>query len=395
MISSLLVRLFIKNPDDVKCNAVRASYGTLGSVVGITCNILLSILKITVGLISGSISIAADGFNNLSDIGSSVVTMIGFKMAGKPADSDHPFGHGRIEYMSAFIVAILIMLVGFELLKSSFTALISNDAAPKYSFVAIIILLISVLIKLWLFFFNKKLGKKINSEALAATAQDSLNDTIATTVILASVGISLVITLPFNLDAVMGILVALFILYSGISSAKNTLNDILGTPPEKELIEDIENTIMSFKEFVGIHDLIIHNYGPGRQFASVHVEVPHNSDIVKCHEQIDLCEKLLQEKLDVSVVIHMDPIDVDNEVVTETRTRLSEAIKVIDSALTLHDFRMTPLSENRTNLIFDVVVPGGLKISHKELDEKIKELAKLINPTFMCVITFDNDFTGK
>ncbi|MBP3599665.1 MAG: cation transporter [Clostridia bacterium] len=395
MISALLVRLFIKNHEDVKDNRVRQSYGTLGSVVGIICNLILCTLKIAVGFITGSISVAADGLNNLSDMGSSIVTMIGFKMAGKPADNDHPFGHGRIEYMSAFIVAVLILLVGFELLKTSITALIKGEISPEYSVTAAIILFISVLIKLWMFFFNRKLGKKICSEALTATAQDSLNDCIATTVILISVGISMLFTLPFNLDAVMGILVSIFILYSGISSAKNTLNDILGTPPEKELIENIEATIMSFKEFIGIHDLIVHNYGPGRQFASVHVEVPQNSNIVKCHEQIDLCEKLLYEKLDISVVIHMDPIDTENETVTETKLKLAESLKIIDSSLTMHDFRMTPISDQRTNLIFDVVVPSSVKLSHKELDEKIKGLAKLINPTFMCVITFDNDFTGK
>ena len=394
MISSLLIRLFIKNSEDVKDNTVRGAYGTLGSVVGIICNLILCILKITVGLISGSISIAADGLNNLSDIGSSVVTMIGFKMAGKPADNDHPFGHGRIEYMSAFIVAILILLVGFELFKSSFTALTDGGTTPTYSAISIIILIVSVLIKLWMFLFNRKLGKKIDSEALLATAQDSFNDSIATTVILISVGISMLVKLPFNLDAVMGILVALFILYSGFSSAKNTLNDILGTPPPKELIEDIENTIMSFEEFIGIHDLIVHNYGPGRQFASVHVEVPHTTDIITTHEQIDLCEKILEEKLGISVVIHMDPIDVDDEVVNETRQKLSESLHIIDENLSLHDFRMTPLTEHQTNLIFDVVVPSGVKMSLNELEEKIKSLAKLINPTFTCVITFDNDFTG-
>ena len=394
MISNLLVRLFVKKPEEVKDSAVRESYGTLGSVVGIICNLILCILKISIGLIIGSISIAADGFNNLSDMGSSVVTMIGFKMAGKPADNDHPFGHGRIEYISAFIIAVFILLVGFELFKSSLLSLINGEESPKYSAVALIILSVSVIIKLWMFFFNRKLGKTISSETLIATAQDSLNDCIATTVILVSVSISMLITLPFNLDAAMGILVALFIFYSGISSAKNTFNDILGTPPDKELICEIENTIMSFEEFVGIHDLIVHNYGPGRQFASVHVEVPQCNDIVKCHEQIDLCEKLVHEKLNISLVIHMDPIDTENEVVTETRNKLAESLKIIDNSLTLHDFRMTPLSDKRTNLIFDVVVPASVKLSHRELEEKIKSLAKLINPTFMCVITFDNDFMG-
>ncbi|MBR4123158.1 MAG: cation transporter [Clostridia bacterium] len=393
--TALLVKLFIKNPSDIKNLKVREAYGTLGSCVGIACNLLLSFIKIAVGLISGSISIIADGLNNLSDIGSSVITMIGFKLAGKPADSDHPFGHGRMEYMSAFIVAVLIILVGFELLKSSATTLINGEKLPSYSLISIIILAISIIIKLWLYFFNKKLGKKLSSDALIATAKDSLNDSITTFIILVSVAISMITALPFNLDAVMGILVSLFILYSGISSAKDTINQILGMPPEKELIEDIENTILSFEEFVGIHDLIVHNYGPGRQFASVHVEVPQNINTVKCHEQIDLCEKLLYEKLDISVVIHMDPIDTDNEAVSEIKSKLSQSLKCIDQSLTLHDFRMTPVGENQTNLIFDVVVPSKVSLSKNELRKCIEDAAKQINPTFVCVITFDNDYMGN
>lgn len=393
--SNLLVRLFVKNYTDVKDRQVRGSYGTLGSLVGIACNLLLSIIKISVGLISGSISIAADGLNNLSDIGSSLVTMIGFKLAGKPADSDHPFGHGRMEHMSAFIVAILIILVGFELFKSSVDTLANGGALPEYSPIAIIILVISILIKLWLFAFNRKLGKTIDSEALLATAQDSLNDTVATIVILISVIVSMVATLPFNLDAILGIALSVFIVYSGIMSAKETMDQILGGPPSSELVEEIEKTVLSFDEFVGIHDLIVHNYGPGRQFASVHVEVPYTSDIVKCHEQVDLCEKMVQEKLDICLVIHMDPIDTQNQEVIDTKTKLSEAIKVIDEKLTLHDFRMTPFSDKQTNLIFDVVLPSNLKISEKDMLEKIRVIAKLINPTFECVITFDRDFIGN
>ena len=344
---------------------------------------------------SGSISIVADGLNNLSDMGSSVITMIGFKLANKPADSDHPFGHGRMEYMSAFIVAILILLVGFELLKSSFSSLISGDMSPTYSITAIIILSLSILMKFWLFLFNRKIGRKIGSEALIATAKDSLNDAITTFVILASVTVTMLFEISFNLDALMGLFVSVFILYSGISSAKETINQILGMPPEKQLIEDIENTILSFEDFAGIHDLIVHNYGPGRQFASVHVEVPQNIDTVKCHEQIDLCEKLLFETLDVSVVIHMDPIDTDNSLVAQTRQTLSEAIKTIDDRLTLHDFRMTPKAKTRTNLIFDVVIPSDFKISADDLKTQINIKAKEINETFCCVITIDNDYTGN
>ena len=393
--TKLLIKLFIKNSEDINDGTVRLKYGTLGGAVGIVCNLFLCALKIAVGLITASISIVADGLNNLSDMGSSIITMIGFKMAGKPADSDHPFGHGRMEYMSAFVVSMLILLVGAELLKSSAKALISGEGAPTYSVWAIIILAISVLVKLWMCLFNRKLGKKIDSEALLATAQDSLNDMVATTVILISVGVSMLVTLPFNLDAVMGILVAIFILYSGLASAKDTLNEILGTPPEKKLIEEIESTVLSFEEFKGIHDLIVHNYGPGRQFASVHVEVPQDSDIVKCHEQIDLCEKLVDEKLNISLVIHMDPIDVNNEAVANTKASILKAVKEINENMSVHDFRMTPASKKRTNLIFDVVVPSAVKLSHEELNEIISEKAKNINPTYCCVITFDNDFTGR
>ncbi|MBQ6848357.1 MAG: cation transporter [Clostridia bacterium] len=392
--TELLARLFIKNSDNIKDNTVRKAYGTLGGVVGIVCNLILCVIKITVGLISGSISIMADGLNNLSDMGSSLVTIIGFKLAGKPADRDHPFGHGRIEYISAFIVSLFILIVGIDLLESSFTALINGDKTPIYSIWAMLILVISVLVKLWMFLFNRKLGKKISSDVLLATSKDSLNDSLATTAVLLSVGVSLIVELPFNLDALMGVLVSFFILWAGISSARDTLDQILGKPPEKELIEELENTILSFKGFVGIHDLIVHNYGPGRQFASVHVEVPQDIDIVKCHEQVDLCEKIVGEQFDLSLVIHMDPIDINNEVVTETKQKMAEAIKVIDQNLTLHDFRMTPLSEKRINLIFDVVVPADVKISEKELNEKIINLAKLINPIFECVITFDKDFSG-
>ena len=392
--TELLIRWFIKDADNVTDTAVRKNYGTLGSFVGIICNLLLCSFKITVGGITGSISIVADGLNNLSDMGSSVVAMIGFKLADKPADSDHPFGHGRMEYMSAFVVAILILLVGFELLKSSVTALINNTAQPQYTYFALAVLLVSILFKLWMFLFNRKLGKKIGSGTLFATAQDSLNDVVATSVILISAVVCKIFTLPFNLDAVMGIFVALFILFSGITTAKDTINQILGEPPEKSLIDDIENTILSFKEFVGIHDLIVHNYGPGRQFASVHVEVPQDIDIVKCHEQIDLCEKLVGEKLDINLVIHMDPIDVNDESVLATKRNIAEGLKIIDSGLTLHDFRMTPQSDTRTNLIFDVVIPSDLKMGEKELEQKIIAMARLINPTFCPVITFDRDFTG-
>ncbi len=393
--TALLTRLFIKNPDNVKDNRTREAYGSLSGVVGIAINLLLCIFKISVGLLTASISIVADGLNNLSDMGSSVITILGFKLANKPADKDHPFGHGRIEYMSAFIVAILILLVGGELLKTSVTALIDGVSMPTYSIGSIIILAVSVVFKIWLFLFNRKLGKKIESETLLATAQDSLNDSVATAVILLSVAISKLVTVPFNLDAVMGIAVAVFILFAGFNAAKETLNRILGEPPEKELIDDLEKAILSHDEFVGIHDLIVHNYGPGRLFASVHVEVPQDIDIVACHEQIDLCEKEIYETLKIALVIHMDPIDVNNESVNDVKQKIIFGIKEINPELTLHDFRMTPFADRQTNLIFDVVIPQSLKISTDELNKKINDKALEINPTFRCVVTFDQDFTGK
>lgn len=392
--TELLIRLFVKNYRDTDDKAVRENYGTLGSGVGIACNIILCTVKIAIGLITGSMSVIADGLNNLSDMGSSVITMIGFKLSGKPADRDHPFGHGRMEYMSAFIVSILIIIVGVELCISSVKALIAGESAPVYDTVALVVLALSVAFKLWMYIFNRKLGNTISSGALLATAQDSVNDSIATAAILAAAIVSSLVSLPFNLDAVMATGVGLFIIWSGITSAKDTLDEILGGPPEKELIDQLEKEILSFEDFLGIHDLIVHNYGPGRQFASVHVEVPQDIDIVECHERIDICEKLVSEKVGISLVIHMDPIDVNNEEVANTRSMIGEAVKEIDSRITIHDFRMTPFAKERTNLIFDAVIPSDVKLTKSELDERIGQIARNINPTYVCVITYDDDYTG-
>lgn len=390
--TELLVKLFIKDSNNTKSADVRRKYGTLGSVVGIVCNILLCAVKIAVGTITASISIIGDGLNNLSDMGSSVITMIGFKLSNKPADSDHPFGHGRMEFISAFIVSALIIVVGAELFISSVKTLFSGESAPAHTVVSISVLIVSVIFKLWMFLFNKKLSKRINSTALLATAKDSLGDAAATTAILLAALVTYFFTLPFNLDAVMAIGVSLFILWSGISSAKDTIGEILGGPPEAELIKEMEDLIMSFDGFLGIHDLIVHNYGVGRQFASVHVEVPQDVDIVKCHERIDLCEKFVCEKTGVELVIHMDPIDADNEQVNSVKQKMVEIIKSIDERLTLHDFRMTPPAENRTNLIFDVVIPSDFKKPQKQLEEEIIKGAKEIDETYCLVITFDNSY---
>ncbi len=389
--TKLLLKLFVKNYKNTDDKAVRERYGVLGGTVGIVCNLLLSVVKIILGVVSNSVSVIADAMNNLSDTASSVITLIGFKAAGKPADEDHPFGHGRIEYMAAFIVSALILLVGFELLKSSVEKIIS-PVAVQVNYITLIILLLSSLTKLWMYFFNKKLSRAVDSGVLAATAQDSLNDALVTFAILLSVGVMVVYEI--NIDPYVGLLMSGFILYTGFKAAKETIDPLLGTPPEKELIEELHKTILSFEGFIGIHDLIVHNYGPGRVFASVHIEVPVDIDIVRCHEQVDLCEKVVNEKLGVELVVHMDPIVTNDETVNKTKEQLRVVLTGIDQRLSFHDFRMTPKGENRTNLIFDVVMPVSIKMSEEEISQKITDEMRKLDPTFFFVITFDKDYTA-
>ncbi len=378
--------------NDVKA---RNKIGNLSGAVGIALNLLLCIIKIAAGVFSGAISLIADGLNNLSDMGSSVVTIIGFKLSAKPADADHPYGHGRMEYMSALLVAALIITVGVEMLKSSVGTLISGESAPSITMLANISLVISIAVKLGLFILNRYLSRLINSEVLAATAKDSLNDCVASGAILLSLIITSFVELPFNLDAVMALGVSLFILWAGFCAARDTVDELLGKPADKATVEEIKNIVLSFDTFYGIHDLIVHSYGPGRQFASVHVEVPLDSDIAACHEQADICERLVRERLGIELVIHTDPIDVNNETVTSARKAMAEAIKGIDERLTLHDFRMTAAGKTYTNLIFDVVVPAGMMPAGDALRREIAEKAKQINENYLCVITLDNDYTAK
>lgn len=388
--TKLLLKIFVKDYKNTKDETVRERYGALGSFMGIFCNLLLFILKLILGLISGSVSIMADAFNNLSDIGSSVVTLLGFKLSKKPADPDHPFGHGRMEYMSAFIVAVLILLVGAELFKSSVSKIFSPEPL-NISLITVIGLIISIAVKLWMSFFSRKLSKLINSGSLKATAQDSLNDCISTSCVLISIIIYKFTDL--NLDPYMGVLVALFILWSGFSSAKETMSPLLGEPPSKELIDGIKNGILKYKEFSGLHDLIVHNYGPGRCFASVHVEVPADINVLKCHELIDRAESEISAALGIEIVMHMDPIAVDDSGVTETYNALLEKVHTIDSRLALHDFRMVE-GENRINLVFDVVVPPDFQMSKAELKSEICDLVREIDERYCCVIQVDIDLTG-
>ena len=332
----------------------------------------------------------ADAFNNLSDIGSSVVALLGFKLSKKPADPDHPFGHGRMEYMSAFIVAILICLVGFELFKTS----VAKIFAPQdisLSVFTIIGLVVSILIKLWMFLFNRKLGKQINSTTLIATARDSLNDSIATFAVL--VAMLIFKFWGINLDAYMGVGVAAFILWSGFTTAKETLDPLLGQPPSKELIKELQSALLVHPEFLGIHDLIVHNYGPGRCFASVHIEVPEDINTLYCHELIDATEIEIKEKLQIEIVIHMDPICINDENLTRTKKAVAAKLLEWNEKITIHDFRMV-LGENRTNLVFDIVIPHELShLPQSEIKTMVDMLVKEIDSRYFSVIQIDYDYT--
>lgn len=385
--TSLLIKLFIKEKPDHP--DYRTKCGNLAGAIGIFSNLLLFILKLTAGILSASISVMADAMNNLSDMGSSVVTMLGFRLASMPADPDHPYGHGRFEYISAFIVSGLILLVGVELLKSSIDKII-NPVPISFTWVSVIILAASVLVKFWMFLFNRKVGRKIESDAVIATAADSRNDALTTAAILISVIVMM--QWGINIDAYMGIAISLFIIWSGFKTAKETLDPLLGQPLDMEKAKELEREIMSFDGFLGVHDLMTHNYGVGRSFASVHVEVPYNSDIVKCHEQVDLCEKLVFERTGVHLTIHMDPVETDNDKLNFAKSVIAERVKEIHPSLSIHDFRMTPKSDERTNLIFDVVVPADMGGKNSELKTKIEKIAKEIDPTYCCVIQFDIDY---
>ena len=367
---------------------MRAAYGELSGAVGIFVNIALCIAKFFVGTLTGSISVSADAVNNLSDAGSSVVTLVSFKLAKKPADKDHPYGHGRIEYIAALIVSFFILMMGFELLKSSIDK-IRNPAPVTFSTVALVILLASIAAKLWLAYFNHKLGKKIDSAATKAVVTDSLSDTAATAVALAALLLSRVTDLP--VDGWFGIAVALFIFRSGAEILKDTAGLLLGKPPEKEFFDEIEHEILSYDGIIGVHDLIIHDYGPGRSFASVHAEVPANVDIMQSHDTVDLIERDLQHKYGMLVSIHMDPVVVDDARVNELKAICKKVLLDIDESLTLHDFRMVE-GPTHTNLIFDVVAPPEFSINDRALCDTIAEKLSKIDERYFSVVTVDHAF---
>lgn len=377
--TKLIVRLFIKDAENTSNVAIRTRYGVVAGIVGIVCNIILAAMKLVLGVLANSIAVTADATNNLSDSATSALTLIGFKLASKPADRDHPFGHGRIEYICALVIAFFVLFVGFEVGKSSVSRIISGEAS-EFSYVVVIGLLLSIIIKLWLNVFNKKLGEKIGSTAMQAAAADSLSDAASTAVTLISIIASAFTSFP--IDGYVGILVCLLIFKTGIEILRDTLTPLLGTAPDSELVKHVSEEIMSYEKIYGIHDLIVHEYGPGKIFASLHAEVSSTEDISESHALIDLIENEISRKLGIEILIHMDPLEVENEEVCAIRDRVHEEIKKLDKSFSVHDFRIVPSGEFR-NLVFDVTVPIDYPAPDNIVSDMVRTAVGAIDTSFV------------
>ncbi len=384
----LIVRKFIKNYDDVANTRVREAYGVLSSVVGIVCNIILFVSKFLIGTLANSISIISDGFNNLSDCASCVVTMFGYKMAAKPADKDHPFGHGRMEYLTSLIIAAVIMLVGFELFKGSLDKVIHPDIV-EFSWVAFIVLVMSILVKIWMGLFNRKYGKRIDSSVMLATSKDSINDVFATSATLVALIASIWTKAP--VDGIMGIVVSVMILISGFGIMKETVDQLLGQPASEEIVISLKELVEECPYSLGMHDLIIHSYGPGNLIGSVHIEVDGKDNIMDIHDAIDELERNIYEELKIRMTVHMDPVETDNEHLKLCKEMMLGIIKEIDTDLNLHDFRVVS-GPSHTNLIFDLVVPHGCKFTERDIKEEIDKRLMSREKRYYAVITFDREF---
>lgn len=385
---NFLARFFIKDHQNTASPGVRQAYGILCGALGIGLNVLLFLGKFIAGIISNSIAITADALNNLSDAGSSFITLIGFKLAGQEPDPEHPFGHGRMEYLSGLVVAGAILIMAYELLASSVKKILHPEETT-FNLLIAVILLASILVKLYMAYYNYSVGKKFDSAAMKATATDSLSDTVATTVVLLS---SLVgHFLHWQIDGFCGILVSIFIFIAGINAAKDTINPLLGEPPSKEFIDQIEKIVLSYSGVLGMHDLVVHDYGPGRIIISLHAEVSASGDILEIHDMIDLLESDLKKQLQCDAVIHMDPIVTDDEEVSLWKERIHTIILSIDDSLHMHDFRMVK-GNTHTNLIFDIVIPYKFKMNENELLSEIQNQVHKIDSTYFVVINVDHSF---
>lgn len=385
---SLLARLFLK-PGEQDEAALRKAYGILCGAVGIGLNVLLFLGKFFAGTVSGSIAITADAFNNLSDAGSSFVTLLGFQLAGQRPDAGHPFGHGRFEYLSGLAVSVLILLMGLELAQSSVQKIL-HPAPVDFSWLVAAILCVSIAVKLYMSFYNRRLGKKLNSPAMLATAADSLSDSAATAAVLAATLAGHFTDLM--IDGWVGILVALFILWSGFHAAKDTIDPLLGTPPTHEFVEQIRRLVLAHPAIIGIHDLIVHDYGPGRVMISLHAEVSASENMLDIHDEIDNVENELRQRLGCEAVIHMDPIVTDDGVTEETRRRVAALVHCIDDAISIHDFRMVP-GPTHTNVIFDAVVPFHFRLTDAEVEEKIKTAVRTLDGSYFAVVKVERSYT--
>ncbi len=390
--TDFLVRRFVKDYETISDSKVRTSYGVLASLVGIVCNVILFGAKLGTGLVINSISVMADAFNNLSDAASSIIGFVGVKMAGKPADEDHPFGHGRIEYISAFIVAFLVIQVGFSLFKTS-VGKIRNPEEMTFHLLSVAILILSIGVKLWLGLFNRKLGKRIQSSVMMATAADSLGDVATTSATI----LSLVVfgVFGWNIDGIVGLIVSVVVMIAGVNIAKDTLAPLIGQAIDPKVYREITDFVEKYEGIVGSHDLIVHNYGPSKSMASIHAEVPSEQRIEVSHEIVDTIERDCLRELGIFLVIHMDPVETHNEKATALREKMAGLLDRLDSRLEFHDFRIVN-GTDRVNLIFDLVVPREYNPSMRgTIKDKISEEVQKWDSRFYCVITVENSYCAE
>ena len=390
--TEFLVKRFVKDYQQTEAVQVRTAYGTLSSMVGIFCNVLLFGAKLLIGLLINSISVMADAFNNLSDAASSIIGFIGVKMAEKPADDDHPFGHGRIEYIAAFIVAFIVIQVGFSLFKTSLNKIL-NPESMSFKWISIVILSLSVAVKLWLSLFNRTLGKRINSKVMLATSADAMGDVVSTSATMLSIAVFGIFGV--NIDGIVGIAVSVVVMIAGVNIAKDTLAPLIGEAIDPQLYEQITNFVESFEGILGTHDLIVHNYGPSKSMASIHAEVPNDVNVERSHEVIDQIEHEAARRFGLLLVIHMDPVETHDGRIREFRDMLGEVLTELDSRLSFHDFRMVDGVEH-INLIFDLVVPREYKAAVQDnLKARISAAVRKRDPRCACVITVENSYLAE
>lgn len=387
--STFLIKTFIKDYENVSDISVREKYGQLAGVVGIISNVFLCVIKILIGIFINSIAIIADGINNLADASSSIITLIGFKLASMPEDEDHPYGHARIEYLTGLLISAIIIVLGLQLLKTSFDKVLNPDPL-QFSYVTILVLIIAIAVKVWQAIFNISIGKRINSVALMATGADSRNDVISTTAVLISIIVGK--AMEIQLDGIMGCIVALFIIWSGIQLIRETSSPLLGEAPEPALVDSILDGIMSYDGVLGTHDLMVHNYGPGRIFASVHIEVDSEVDVMISHDIVDTIEKTLSRDLKIHLTAHMDPVKVNDPLTLQLKHVIENVIDSIDGVYGMHDLRVVP-GPSHTNIIFDAVMSPDCKLKPSEVKAMVTEKVKAIDDKYFVVITLDKTYS--